>query len=188
MLKPMLEHCRRSPRPSCRSGPSTRCPRLLRRPGRSGTSRTRSSSDSSSVGASLPLWSERSKAALPLITASDPSRTSLKIESNGVDRVREDVGAADHRDPEHDRDRGQGQPSFRPSRPLSAKRVIRRQRSSRPSPRANSGVRASTSSSGAGKPAAQGGLARRLRGAVTRGCGIAASKQPTSSCWRRQRR
>ena len=46
--------------------------------------RTSSSSDSSSVGSVTPLPSLRSKADLPVMTTSEPSRTSVKIWSNAL--------------------------------------------------------------------------------------------------------
>ena len=48
------------------------------------TPRTSSSTDSSNEGAVAPLPSERSKADLPLTTTFEPSRTSVKIESNAL--------------------------------------------------------------------------------------------------------
>ncbi len=57
------------------------------------SSRTSGSSDSSRVGANEPWPSERSKADLPLMTAFEPWRTSVKIVSNAlsIESVRTNV-------------------------------------------------------------------------------------------------
>ena len=48
------------------------------------TWRTFASSDSSSSGCEVPWPSEMSKADLPVITAVEPARDSVKIESNAL--------------------------------------------------------------------------------------------------------
>ena len=71
------------------------------------------------------------------LAADDGVRAGVRLGEDArerlVDRVREDVGAADHRDAEHDRERGQAVRTLRPRRPLSAKRVTSAR--PRPSPR-----------------------------------------------------
>ena len=62
--------------------------------------------------------------------------SSKMVEKRLVDRVREDVGAAHHRDAEDDRERREVARSLRPSRPLSATRITAG--SLPPSPRATS--------------------------------------------------
>ena len=71
------------------------------------------SRDSSKVGSVTPLPSLRSKADLPVMTAFEPCADVREdLVERLVDRVRQDVGAADHRDAEHDRERRQRRPQL----------------------------------------------------------------------------
>ena len=60
------------------------------------------------AGSAAPRRRSRCRALRPVTTASRPGvRLREEGRERAVDRVREDVGAADHRDAEDDRDRGQ---------------------------------------------------------------------------------
>jgi hypothetical protein len=87
---------------------------------------TCSRSDSSTVGSSTPLPSERSNAALPLITAFEPCRISVKILSKAasIESVRTYVPLI-IATPRTIASAVSAVRSFLPSRPRSAKRVIR---------------------------------------------------------------
>ena len=79
-----------------------------------------------------------------VLAGHDGVRAGVRVDEDRVerlvDRVREDVGAAHHRDAEHDRERGQRVRSLRPARLFSANRIIRR----RAPPSRDHGVRRST--------------------------------------------
>ena len=99
-----------SGRSSSSGRPVDRCPSATSTPSSARTS----SSDASRDAARLRRSPSKLEAAsLPVTTASVPGvRLDEDRVERLVDRVGEDVGAADHRDAEHDRERGQRRPEL----------------------------------------------------------------------------